>query len=119
MTNRVYQFIESCVPLAIFEVTLANLDTRFQMSEFTQPMPGTPPKNWQVAYDEALLSKNGMQVLARNSGCTNGLLAGRVAFYFHYYDPSKPMMWTYGDFSSPGVQIVPKRLWDLVPYNTI
>jgi hypothetical protein len=45
----VYKFIESCIPLAIFEVTLANLDTRFQMSEFTQPMPGTPPKKWQVA----------------------------------------------------------------------
>lgn len=35
----------------------------------------------------------------RKTLCTRGLKNGRIAFYSHYYDPSKPMLWSYGTFS--------------------
>jgi len=115
----VLSLIETCIPLALFEVTLENLDERFRISDFTQEMPETPRTHWQVPYDEALLSSDGMQLLARNSKCTRGLRGGRIAFYFHYCDPSKPMFWTYGQFCGPPVQTVPRRLWDLIPYSPV
>ena len=79
-------------------------------------MPGAPKKAWQVAYDATLLSPDGTQVVARKGKCLHGLHAGRIAFYFHYYDPSKPMLWTYGQFAGVPVQPVPQHLSNLVPY---
>ncbi len=116
VSSAVYKFIETCMPLSLFEVTLDDLDEQFEMGGFTQGMPDAPQKAWQRAYDQAILSPDGASIIARKTTCTRGLQAGRVAFYFHYYDPSKPMLWSYGEFSSPPVQIIPQRLWDLVPY---
>ena len=103
----------------LFEITVDNLDERFGIGDFTQEMPEAPMKAWQRAYDEALLSADGTQVIARKSTCTHGVQSGRIAFYFHYYDPLKTMQWTYGQFSGPAVQLVPERLWNLVPYSPV
>jgi hypothetical protein len=73
-TNSVvHKFVENCIPLVLFEVHLHNLDERFQIADFTQEMPESPQNAWQSAYDEALLSQDGMSVLARQSTCTRGL----------------------------------------------
>ena len=117
--HAVYAFVETCIPLVLFEITLNDLDERFRIGDFTQEMPGAPEKEWQCAYDEAVLSTDGTQVIARKSTCTRGLQRGRIAFYFHYYDPLKPMRWTYGQFSGHKVEFVPKRLWDLMPYSPV
>jgi hypothetical protein len=103
----------------LLDLTLDNLDERFEMGDFTQQMPGPPQRSGQVPYDEALLSADGAEVVARKINCTRGLLDGRIAFYFHYYDPSKPMLRTYGEFSSPNVEIIPQRLWNLIPYHPV
>jgi hypothetical protein len=119
-SNRaVHTFVETCIPLVLFEITVDNLDERFGIGDFTQEMPEAPTKAWQRAYDEALLSADGTQVIARKSTCTRGMQSGRIAFYFHYYDPLKTMQWTYGQFSGPAVQLVPERLWNLVPYSPV
>src|ERR1051325_6417431 len=89
--DAVHTFIESCMPLVLFELTLNNLDDRFRVGDFTQEMPGAPEKAWQCAYDEALLSSGGTLVVARKSTCLRGLQSGRIAFYFHYYDPGTTM----------------------------
>jgi hypothetical protein len=117
--SAVHKFVENCVPLVLFDVRLDNLDERFRIGDFRQEMPEAPEKSWQVAYDEALLSEDGMEVLSRKSLCTRDVRTGRVAFYFHYYDPLKPKLWTYGQFSSPPVQLVSRRLWNLVPYSPV
>lgn len=52
-------------------------------------MPGVRKKAWQVAYDEALLSADGTTVVARREGCAKGIREGRIAFYFHHYDPER------------------------------
>jgi hypothetical protein len=117
--SAVHAFVETCIPLVPVEVTLGNLDERFQIGDFTQEMSGAPKKRWQCAYDEALLSEDGSRVIARSMTCTRGLKSGRIAFYFHYYDPAKPMQWTYGEFQGPAVQVIPERLWKLVPYSPV
>ena len=110
VSSEIHSFIETCIPLELFELELDGLDGRFEMADFKQEMPEVPEKGWQVAYDEALLSPDGAHVVARSIKCTAGLRAGRIAFYFHYYDPSRPMLWTYGHFSGAIVQTVPQRL---------
>ncbi len=117
--HALYTFVENCVPLVLFEITLAGLDEQFAAGDFTQEMPWAPKKRWQCAYDEALLSTDGTQVIARKSTCLRGLHEGRVAFYFHYFDPLKSMRWTYGQFSGREVGLIPKRLWSLMPYYPV
>jgi hypothetical protein len=112
-------FVEACLPLVLFDITLDNLDERFRVGDFTQEMPGAPREAWQRAYDEALLSADGTHVIAGKGTSTNGLRSGRIAFYFHYYDPLKPVLWTYGQFSGRPVELVPERLWTLIPYSPV
>jgi len=114
-SHTIHEFIDTCVPLVLFEILLANLDQRFDIADITQEMPGEP-RSWQAPYDEALLLPDGSGVIARDSVCTRGLQAGRITFYFHFYNPLKLMRWSYGEFSSPEVQFVPERLWNLVRY---
>jgi hypothetical protein len=115
----VQRFLGSCIPLVLFELLLTDLDERFSIGDFTQEIPGTPPEAWQAAYDEAVLSADGSQVFTRNPLCTRGLRAGRIGFYFHFYDPLKPMRWTYGEFLNPPVEMIPERLWKLMPYSPV
>ena len=73
----------------LFDITLNDLDGRFRIGDFTQEMPGALEKAWQCAYDEALLSTDGTEVIARRSTCARGLRRGRVAFYFHYWPSAR------------------------------
>ena len=41
----------------------------------------------------------------------------RIAFYFHYFDPGKPLMSSYGDLICPAPAAMPERLARLVPYQ--
>lgn len=62
---------------------------------------------------------DGMAILDRRPLCARGLRRGRVAFYFHFYDPGESMQWTYGEFSSPPVSEMPTRLTSLMPYYCV
>ncbi len=119
LSSEVNRFIERCVPLVLVELELSQLDDRFRVDDFTQEMPATPRRDWQAAYAEAILSPDGTRVLARKAGCTHELHNGRIAFYFHYYDPSKPMYWSYGSFVPESVETVPRRIWSLLPYSPV
>lgn len=113
----VCSYIDRVVPLVIFDVLVSGLDDQFEVAHFTQEMEGSPQDAWQVAYDEALLLANGSSVIARDLGCADGIRDGRVAFYFHYYDQSRPMKWTYGTFQCPPVKPAPEHLLKLLPYE--
>ncbi len=43
-SNEVDQFIERCLPLVLFELSLDHLDEKFSMADFTQEMPEQPQK---------------------------------------------------------------------------
>lgn len=69
------------------------------------------------AYDEALLSSDGNHIIAREMNCIGGAGPLRFAFYLHYYDPDRPLHWSYGQVQCPPIRPVPVRLKSLVPYN--
>jgi hypothetical protein len=117
--SPVAAYIERCVPLVLFEIAVGDVDSRFRVGDFAQEMPGKPKTAAQVAFDEALLSSDGLALIARRQGCADAISAGRIAFYFHYYDPELPMRWTFGEFSCPAVQLVPPSLWKMVPYRPV
>jgi hypothetical protein len=116
---RVTDLVGRVIPLVLMDLSISDVDERFEIAEFTQEMPSAPKKAWQVPYDESLLSADGTVVLARRLGCAKGIREGRIAFYFHYYDPDQPMQWTYGAFSCPRTEPVNVRLLSLLPYEPI
>src|SRR6185503_12915833 len=81
---EVSTFVERVIPVVLMDVTISDADERFNMAEFTQEMPSAPREIWQVPYDEALLSEDGSEVVARWPGCAENIGAGRIGFYFHF-----------------------------------
>ena len=117
--GSVLAYIDRCIPVALLEVLVDGADDRFSLGHFTQEMESAPEEAWQVPYDEALLSADGLKVIARRQECAAGLQFGRVAFYLHFFDPAKPLQWTYGEVSCPPVEPVPPEIMTLLPYHPL
>ena len=107
------------LPLVLIEVAVSGADERFDVGDFTQEMEHAPEEAWQVAYDEAFLSPDGTSLVRRDIGCADAVSGGRICFYFHFYDPERPMYWTYGEFKCPPPTPLPEHLAALVPYQAI
>jgi len=116
VSSAVLAYMERCIPLVLFDVIISDVDDQFSVDHFAQEMEGFDSP--QAAYDEAILSTDG-RLLKRKQGCANHLRNGRVAFYLHYYDPDKPVRWTYGLFRCPSPQLIPALLWKLMPYTPV
>jgi hypothetical protein len=102
--------------LVLIEAVIDHLDDRFKTIDFGQPSSTGNTNQFQCAYDEALLSSDGNSVLAREMDCIRGPGSLRFAFYLHYYDPDRPLQWSYGQVECPPVRPIPGRLKALVPY---
>ena len=74
------------------------------------------PDNFQVPWQEALLSRDGMTLIQRRRQCVYGTGTLRFAFYLHYYDPARALETPYGPVWCPTVEDAPDRLMRLVPY---
>ena len=107
------------LPLVLVEVVVSGADERFDVGDFTQEMEQADEEVWQVAYDEAFLSPDGQSLVRRDIGCADAVSGGRICFYFHFYDPLRPMHWTYGEFACPPLVPISSGLAKLVPYSSI
>ena len=107
------------IPLVLIEAEISGADARFDSGNFTQEMELAPQETWQVAYDEAVLTADGQSVAARGVGCADGITQARICFYFHFYDPERPMRWTYGEFQCVPPVPIDDRVAELVPYTEI
>jgi len=103
--------------LVLIEAVIDAIDGQFKTIDFGQSSVSGDPKQFQCAYDEALLSSDGRRVLARHMDCIKGPGMLRLAFYLHYYDPARPLQWSYGEVQCPVVLPIPERLKILVPYT--
>ena len=119
LLNETSAYRARLIPLALIEVIVSGADERFDVGDFTQEMELASEEAWQVAYDEAFLSPDGMSLVRRDIGCADAVSGGRICFYFHFYDPERPMFWTYGELHCPPPQPLPDRLAALVPYQSI
>jgi len=104
--------------LVLIEATVSNAEERFQMKDLGQTVdiPGFS-RQFQCAYDEALLSSDGGTLIARRMKCVYGTGQLRFAFYLHFYDPHLPPETPYGQVYCPAIQPVSDRLRILVPYR--
>jgi hypothetical protein len=104
--------------LVLIEATVSNIDARFKMRDLGQTVdiPGFP-RQFQCAYDEALLSSDGNTLIDRRMKCVYGTGELRFAFYLHFYDPQRPLDTPYGQVECPPTQPIPDRLGGLVPYR--
>jgi hypothetical protein len=100
--------------LVLIELTLTNRDNRFDVSHFTQEISGQPEDTWQVAYDESFLTMDGGSRLGSEMPQDASEL--RMTFFIHYWDPTKPLLSSYGEIECPQPTAMPKRLSKLVPY---
>jgi len=107
------------IPIALIEVEVSGADERFDVGDFTQEMELADEETWQVAYDEAFLAPDGQSLVRRDIGCADAVSGGRICFFFHFYDPLRPMLWTYGEFECPAPTPLPAHLAALVPYQSI
>lgn len=103
--------------LVLIEAEVEGIDERFTLSDFGQDDPSGDPRRMMVAYDEALLSADGEELIQRRIDCVEGTGTLRFACYLHEYDPTRPLRWTYGEIAPPEETPLPERLSRLVPYN--
>lgn len=82
--------------LYLFEVQLEPFDADIDWGEVTQPDPGQPRSNWQVAYDERPIDET----------------AGRWAFFLHFVDLGQPLQTPVGARALPAPSPVPSHLAD-------
>jgi hypothetical protein len=104
--------------LVLVEVRIDQIDERFDFGDFHQT--DFAGKSFdQVAYDEALLNDEGTKVLTRGLLKLSGSGPFRCTFFLHYYQPDRPLTWSYGHAICPPVQEIPERLHRAVPYCPI
>lgn len=106
------------ISIVLVEVVVSGADSSFDVGQFQQAME-KDDRSAQVAYDEALLSPDGQAVEKRGQGCADGITNGRVCFFLHYYDPTRPIQWSFGEFTCSEPLPMPEPLARLRPYRPI
>ncbi len=111
-------FRRRVISIVLVEVIFSAATSSLDAGDFAQWLE-KDDRYPQVAYDEALLSPDGDAVLASGHGSIVGITAGRMCFFLHYYDPTRPIQWTYGEFNCPAPSPMPERLARIVSYQPI
>ena len=104
----------------LVEALVEHPDETFSMGTFVHPDPELPNVNWQVAWCEKYLTPDGDRLLGEyhfNEVPSESCF--RVAFYIHYWKHENGLNGPYGAFELPPVQPMPKRLWQLAPYEQV
>jgi hypothetical protein len=89
--------IEASEPVFMVDVAISGQFEDVDWGSITQSDPDLPPENWQAAYDERELPR-----------LPDG--RARAAFFFHYLDPTKPLMFSSKPISIPRPTPVPADL---------
>jgi hypothetical protein len=105
--------------VVLIEARVHNRDERFDVSHFTQAKPPLARDQWQAAWAEAYLSRDGVSLAADRwtSAPPPGDL--RVAFFLHYWEPDSPLRTSYGEVLCPPPCPMPARLKRLVPFEPV
>jgi hypothetical protein len=106
----VYPVDEAEEPCHLIEVAVSGRG-RFEPGMCTQESPCVPEENWQVPWDEHLLTADGARGTPLGPGTTVDI-AGEVrfVFFFHYLDPAAPLRTPAGRAPLPPAAPRPDRL---------
>lgn len=110
---------EQLESVVLIEAQVSSADKRFRVDDFTQANPDLPRESWQAAWAEAYLSADGSKLLARWDEPEVLPEVFRIAFFLHWWQPTAPLVTSYGNIGCPAPDAMPDRLQQLVPYETI
>jgi hypothetical protein len=105
--------------VVLVEALVLNRDNRFDASDFTQAQTGVPRDRWQAAWAEAYLSLDGTSLAVERWSPPPKSGDVRIAFFMHDWEPTSPLLSSYGEISCPQPQSMPDRLDRLVPFETV
>jgi hypothetical protein len=77
---------------------------------FTQPVAGRDRSNWQAPYDEHFLDASGQLLDEKHPYEQPAIGTFRLVFYFHYFDPGRPLEGPIGPIRLPAESTIPARL---------
>jgi hypothetical protein len=103
---------------AVLEVRVANPDARFNPHDFAQIDPSNPKDHTEMAWNETFLTAGGETVI--DTDYRQRLPAAkqyRVVFVIHRWEPSLPLLSSYGELRAPPLQPLTERLRRLAPYD--
>jgi hypothetical protein len=104
--------VRAVEPCHLIELWVRQLNGDMPMDGFTQEVAGQPHENWQVPYDERVLSLDGTTAL--DDPFPEPITADgtdvRLAFFFHYLDLRKPLLTPIGPLTLPAETKRPNRL---------
>ena len=104
--------VEAPEPCHVVELMIRGHVGVLDVGAFTQERPGQPPSNWQVAWDERVLSADGTKDLLGqfpNKIESDGSPL-RLAFFFHYLDFDRPLITPAGELALQAPEEKPDRL---------
>jgi len=97
-------------PCHLIEVAVSGRG-RFEPGLVTQENPSLAEENWQVPWEEHLLTADGARGAPLDAGTTVDVDGEvRVAFFFHYLDPAAPLRTPAGPARLPLASPRPNRL---------
>jgi hypothetical protein len=114
----IYPVAEAPEPCHLVEILIEDFQGEINLIEFTQEVDDLPKNNWQSPWIEFLLSNDGLsgQVSPYPSQLKiNG--SQRLAFFFHYLDPSLLFRTPLGPIVLPKAGPRPNRL-AFIKYET-
>ncbi|WP_457329191.1 hypothetical protein [Rhizobacter sp. P5_C2] len=119
--QEIWEEFESSLAMAVLvEVLAENVDSKFDVGDFVQFDPGVREGWSQCAWQETYLTDDGSAVLSGQPPPKAPLLPRfRVAFYIHNWRRRLGLLSSYGCLELPRVKPMPKRLWELVPYQSV
>ena len=107
----IYTVDEATEPCFLIECVVFDFDGNLDLTDVTQAVESLPEENWQVPWDEYLLAEDG---LSGDRGPLSGQssVSGkqRLAFFFHYLNPSQQLLTPFGKTSLPLPSERPRRL---------
>ena len=102
------------------EVLVENPDERFSVSDFQQVNPAIPSAHWQVAWNEAFLSADGLEPIAElRPAKLPSLDRYRIAFFIHHWQHELGLSSSYGPLSLLPLTPIPERLWEMAPFELV
>jgi hypothetical protein len=106
----VYPVPEAEEPCHLVEVIVEGYEGALDVGVFTQAEPDLPREDWQAPWNEYLLNDDGSEgepVFPRPPYVAG---SARLAFFFCYLDPSRPLETPAGLAPLPAVTARPRRL---------
>ena len=105
-------------PVYLIEAVIDLPPQAVDMSGFLIKEKHVPPQDWQTAYNEQYLNKDGTRVIGNYVNHSSlGTVPVRVAFFLYLEDLSAPLSTPYGDVALPTPEALPRRLRDLLDFS--